>query len=144
MALLKNDDVIRAISGSFALQGIKVVVVMVIILSLWLSIVRAAITPGTPQPVPIIIGINDFPERPNLLSILSVMNAILDIYPQLSSSDRHKNNMSICGMNPSTEPTPAKIPSHIRLIIVWEHFMRDNTEGIKACKPGTQIPKFCG
>ena len=77
--LLKNDDVIKAISGSFALHGIKVVVVIVMILSLWLSIVRAAITPGTPQPVPIIIGINDFPERPNLLSILSVINAILDI-----------------------------------------------------------------
>ena len=40
------------------------------------SIVREAMIPGTPQPEPISIGMNDLPERPNLRKILSIMNAI--------------------------------------------------------------------
>ena len=65
-------------------QGINVVVIIVIRRSLSFSIVREAMIPGTPQPVPIRIGINDFPERPNLLKILSMINAIRAIYPHAS------------------------------------------------------------
>ena len=70
-----NAPAIKAIIGSFAPQGINVVVMIVILRSRSFSIVREAITPGTPQPVPINIGINDFPERPNLRKILSMMKA---------------------------------------------------------------------
>ena len=52
--------------GSLAEQGMKVVVMTVIRRSRSLSIVREAMTPGTPQPVPISIGMKDLPERPNL------------------------------------------------------------------------------
>ena len=59
-------EAMSAITGSFAPQGIKVVVVMVILLSLSFSIVLDAIIPGTPQPVPMSMGMNDFPDNPNL------------------------------------------------------------------------------
>ena len=70
-----NAPAIKAMIGSFAPQGINVVVMIVILRSRSFSIVREAITPGTPQPVPINIGINDFPERQNLRKILSMMKA---------------------------------------------------------------------
>ena len=41
-----------------------------------LSMVRVAITPGTPQPVDTKIGINDFPERPKRRNIRSMTKAI--------------------------------------------------------------------
>ena len=78
-ALPKNAPAIRAIIGSFAPHGIKVVVIMVIFLSLSCSIVLEAMTPGTPQPVPISIGIKDFPESPNLRKIRSMIKATLAI-----------------------------------------------------------------
>ena len=78
-ALLNNAPVIRAIIGSFALHGINVVVIIVILRSRSLSIVLEAIIPGTPQPLPINIGINDLPESPNLRKILSIINATLAI-----------------------------------------------------------------
>ena len=54
-------------NGVLAPQGINVVVIIVILtVSCRFSIVREAMIPGTPQPVPISIGIKDFPERPNL------------------------------------------------------------------------------
>ena len=55
---------IRPIIGSFAEQGTKVVVIIVIRRSRSFSMVLDAITPGTPQPVPISMGMNDLPERP--------------------------------------------------------------------------------
>ena len=70
---------ISAIIGSFAPQGINVVVIMVIFRSRSFSMVREAITPGTPQPVPMSMGIKDFPDRPNLRKIRSIINAILAI-----------------------------------------------------------------
>ena len=51
-----NAPAISAMIGSFAPQGMNVVVIIVIFLSLSFSIVRDAITPGTPQPVPMSIG----------------------------------------------------------------------------------------
>ena len=70
---------------------------------------------STPQPVPISIGINDFPDKPNFLKILSIINAIRAIYPQSSNIERKKNNTSICGKNPITAPTPPITPSTIKL-----------------------------
>jgi len=74
-ALSKKAPAIKAIIGSFAPQGIKVVVMIVILRSRSLSIVLDAITPGTPHPLPISIGMNDFPESPNLRNTRSMMNA---------------------------------------------------------------------
>ena len=71
------------------------VVIIVILLSCSLSIVLEAIIPGTPQPVPIRIGIKLLPESPNLLKTLSITNAILAIYPQPSKKARKKKSVSI-------------------------------------------------
>ena len=68
--------VIRAMIGSLAPQGIKVVVMIVIRRSRSFSIVLEAMTPGTPQPVPISIGIKDLPLNPNLRKIRSMTKAI--------------------------------------------------------------------
>ena len=103
-----------AMIGSFAPHGMKVVVIMVILRSRSFSMVREAITPGTPHPLPINIGMKDLPERPNLRKIRSMMNATRAIYPQLSKKAKNKNNTNICGTNPSTAPTPATIPSRIK------------------------------
>ena len=75
-AFLNSAPAIRAMIGSLAPHGINVVVIIVILRSLSFSIVREAMIPGTPQPEPISIGMNDLPERPNLRKILSIMNAI--------------------------------------------------------------------
>ena len=99
--------------GSFAPQGTKVVVMIVILRSLSLSMVRDAMIPGTPQPEPISIGMKDFPERPNLRKIRSMMNATRAMYPQPSRNAKKINSTSICGTKPSTAPTPATIPSRI-------------------------------
>ena len=64
------------IKGTLAPQGINVVVIMVIRLSRSFSMVREAMIPGMPQPVPISMGMKDLPERPNLRKSLSRMNAI--------------------------------------------------------------------
>ena len=110
----KIAPAMRAIIGSFALHGINVVVIIVIFLSRSFSIVRDAIIPGIPQPVPISIGMNDLPERPNLRNNLSIMKAIRAIYPHPSRKARKRKSTSICGTKPSTAPTPATIPSSIR------------------------------
>ena len=69
--------------------------------------------PGTPHPELISTGINDFPDYPNLRRILSIINAILAMYPQSSNNANKKNNNIICGTNPKTAPTPPIIPSFI-------------------------------
>ena len=92
----------------------KVVVIIVIRRSLSFSTVRDPITPGTPQPVPISIGIKDFPERPNLRKTRSMMKATLAIYPHPSKKARKRKKVSICGKKPSTAPRPATIPSITR------------------------------
>ena len=67
---------IKAITGSFAPQGMKVVVIIVIRRSVSVSIVRVARIPGTPQPEEIRNGIKLLPDRPNLWKIRSIINAI--------------------------------------------------------------------
>ena len=99
--------------GILAPQGINVVVMIVILRSRSLSMVRLAITAGTPHPVPINIGINDFPDKPNLRKIRSMIKATRAIYPQSSKIAKKKNNTNICGTKPITAPTPPIIPSTI-------------------------------
>ena len=67
---------IMPMNGTFAPQGMKVVVMIVIRRSRSFSMVREAITPGMPQPVPISIGMKDLPDRPNLRKIRSRTKAI--------------------------------------------------------------------
>ena len=62
--------------GIFALQGMKVVVMMVMRRSRSFSMVREAMMPGTPQPVPTRIGMKDLPERPNLRKMRSRTKAM--------------------------------------------------------------------
>ena len=71
-ASAKNTPAKRAITGILAPQGIHVVSIAVALLSLSSLIVRQAMIPGIPQPVLMIIGIMDFPERPTLLKIGSM------------------------------------------------------------------------
>ena len=99
-----------------ATRDTKVVVITVILRSLSFSMVREAITPGTPHPLPISIGIKDLPESPNLRKILSMINATLAMYPQDSKNARKMNSTNICGTNPRTAPTPPTTPSAIRLV----------------------------
>ena len=53
----------------------NVVVMMVMRLSFSFSIVRVAMMPGTPQPMETSMGMKDFPERPNLRKMRSMMKA---------------------------------------------------------------------
>ena len=73
--LPNSAPAIRPTMGIFAPQGMKVVVMMVILRSRSCSMVREAITPGTPQPEPISMGMKLLPERPNLRKMRSMMNA---------------------------------------------------------------------
>lgn len=61
--------------GVLAPQGMNVVVMIVMRLSFSFSMVRVAMTPGTPHPMETSMGIKDFPERPNLRKMRSMMNA---------------------------------------------------------------------
>ena len=73
---LKRAPAIIPINGILAPQGMNVVVIIVIRRSRSFSIVRDAIMPGMPQPVPIKIGIKDLPERPKRRKIRSSTKAI--------------------------------------------------------------------
>ena len=102
---------ISAITGSFAPQGMFVTVIIVIRRSFSFSIVRVAMIPGTPHPDPIRNGMNDFPERPNLRNIRSMIKATRAMYPQSSRIERNRNTIAICGANPIGAPIPPMIPS---------------------------------
>ena len=71
-ASAKNTPANNAITGILAPQGIHVVSIAVARLSLSSLMVRQAMIPGIPQPVLMMIGIMDFPERPTLLKIGSI------------------------------------------------------------------------
>ena len=72
----KSAPAIIPMNGTLAPQGMNVVVIIVIRRSRSFSIVRDAMIPGIPQPVPMSIGMKDLPERPNLRKIRSRTNAI--------------------------------------------------------------------
>ena len=78
-ASAKNAPANNAITGIFAPQGINGVSIAVVRRSLSFRMVRHAIIPGMAQPVPITIGITDFPERPTLLKIGSRTTVALAI-----------------------------------------------------------------
>ena len=61
--------------GVLAPHGMNVVVMMVMRLSFSFSMVRVAMMPGTPQPMETSMGMKDFPERPNLRKMRSMMKA---------------------------------------------------------------------
>ena len=62
--------------GIFAPQGMKVVVMMVMRRSRSFSIVREAMTPGMPQPVPTSMGMKLLPLRPKRRKMRSMMKAM--------------------------------------------------------------------
>ena len=61
--------------GALAPQGMNVVVMVVMRRSFSFSMVFVAMTPGTPQPVEMSIGINDLPDRPKRRNTRSMTNA---------------------------------------------------------------------
>ena len=66
----------RVMTGSLAPQGINDVVIMLILRWGRLSTVLVAIMPGTLQPVPSSMGINDRPDRPSRRKMRSIKKAI--------------------------------------------------------------------
>ena len=61
--------------GSLAPQGTKVVSMMVMRRSFSFSMVRVAMTPGTPQPMLTMSGMTDLPLSPMARKMRSSMNA---------------------------------------------------------------------
>ena len=120
LASLKNAPAKRAITGSFAPQGIKGVSIAVVLLSRSFLIVRHAMIPGIAHPVPITMGIMDFPERPTLLNIGSMTTLTRAIYPQSSRSAMRKYITMTRGRKPTTAPTPPIIPSTRRAETIGE------------------------
>ena len=110
-ASAKNAPANNAITGSFAPQGMNGVSIAVALLSLSLRIVRQAIIPGIAHPVPITIGMTDFPESPTLLKIGSRTTVARAIYPQSSKRAIRKYITITSGRKPTTAPTPPMIPS---------------------------------
>ena len=81
--------------GSLAPQGMNVTVIAVILRSLSLSMVREAMIPGTPHPVPTMMGMRDFPESPKCLKTRSMTKAILAMYPMSSRMHMTRKRISI-------------------------------------------------
>ena len=96
--------------GSFALQGTKGTSIAVISFSFWFSTVLAVMMPGTEHPVPTMKGMIDFPERPNFLNRASRKNAILDMYPVASKTERQTKSVISCGMKERTVEIPPMMP----------------------------------
>ena len=138
--LWKMAPAIMEMKGTFALQGIKVVVMMVMRRSRSFSIVRDAMMPGTPQPTPISMGMKDFPLRPNFRKIRSSTKAIRAMYPQASRKASSRNSTSIWGTKPSTAPTPATMPSRIRPFSQSAVPMLSRPLSTSVGMPGTQVP----
>ena len=107
----KNAPAKSAITGSFAPHGINVQSIAVARRSRSFLIVRHAIIAGTPHPVPITMGITDFPESPTRLKIGSRTTVARAMYPQSSRRAIRKYMIMTRGRNPTTAPTPPIIPS---------------------------------
>ena len=78
-ALSKNAPAIRVMTGILAPQGMKVVSMAVARRSRSLRMVRQAMTPGMPQPMPMTKGITDLPDRPTFLKMGSSTTATRDM-----------------------------------------------------------------
>jgi len=107
----KNAPANSAITGILAPHGMNVVSIAVALLSRSSLMVLEAMMPGIPQPVPMMMEMMDFPERPTRLKIGSSSVVTRAIYPQSSSSAIRKNITMIRGRKPTTAPTPPMIPS---------------------------------
>ena len=116
--LAKKAAISIAKTGSLAPQFIKGKTNIVAILSLEPLKVLVAITPGTAQPPAIppltIKAITELPCRPNQRKILSIMYAILAMYPESSRIAIAKNINMRRGTKLSTLPTPSIMPETIR------------------------------
>ena len=110
-ASAKNAPANNAITGSFAPHGINGVSMAVALLSLSFRMVRHAMIPGIAHPVPITIGITDFPDKPTLLKIGSKTTVARAIYPQSSKRAIRKYITITRGRKPTTAPTPPMMPS---------------------------------
>jgi hypothetical protein len=77
---------IMVYTGKRAEQVMSGDTIMVVMRSLWFSIVLVAIIPGTAQAKELSIGIKALPGRPTLLIILSKINAARAMYPESSKS----------------------------------------------------------
>ena len=128
----------------FAPQGMNVARMTVMRWSRSFSIVRAAITAGTPQPLPTIIGMNDLPESPNLRNSLSMMNATRAMYPQSSRKARKRNTTKMTGTKPSTVAMPPHAPSTTRLLTVSLTLSFSSAAPIVAPMPGIHTPNCDG
>ena len=141
---LKKSLANIAMMTVFAPQGMNVAKMIVMRRSRSFSIVRAAMTAGTPHPFPTIIGMNDLPERPNLRNMRSMMNATRAMYPQSSRNARKRNTTKITGTNPSTVETPPHAPSFTRLETVSLTPSFSSPDPMSALMPGTQNPNCDG
>ena len=97
--------------GNFAPHEKKGITRIVATRSFSSDSVRVFIMAGTLHPNPMIMGMNDRPDSPNRLKILSSTNAMRAIYPVSSRTENHINNISICGRKPSTANSPPSTPS---------------------------------
>ena len=101
--------------GIFAEQLMYGVSRIVILRSRSLDTVRVAMIAGTEQPKPMSIGTMLRPERPIFRKSLSMTKATRAMYPVSSRMERKKKSVTIMGRNTTTPPTPAKMPSMMRL-----------------------------
>ena len=86
---------------------------MVAIRSLADGKVRVAMIPGIAHATELNKATKARPSRPAIPITRSIRNAARERYPLPSSSAIMRNSRAICGMNATTAPTPAKIPSPI-------------------------------
>ena len=75
----KNAPANKAMMGSLAEQGMKVVVMIVMRRALSDSMVRVDITAGMPQPVPMSMGMKVLPDRPKRRKMRSKIKATRDM-----------------------------------------------------------------
>ena len=115
---LKNIDTNIAYIGILAEQLINGTNVKLNSLSFLDCIVLIESMAGTEHPNPNKIGTMLFPETPILLSGLSIINAILVMYPLSSNIDKKKYKVTIIGKKLITLPIPFNIPSIIKLSII--------------------------
>jgi len=82
-----------------------------------LLITRVAMMPGTAQAKLEIIGMIDCPDRPTERIVRSIRYAARARYPESSRTIMNRKRIRICGRKIITLPTPAIMPSAIRLTI---------------------------
>ena len=97
--------------GNRAEQLMSGVTKMVMRRSLRLEMLRAAMMAGTAHATPEMSGTTLLPLRPKRRMILSISTITRDIYPDSSKIEMSKNKKAIWGINTSTPPMPASMPS---------------------------------